>query len=645
MGSYEALIQQLHSGPASQQLGAVAALSELPLTPRNWLTAVGAIPRLIQLLHSASTKAPQARTIRCLLERISDCREGEGAPAAPYGVIAPLVSLLLCHDEADGQRLVALTFSNLAMTISNRDMIVEAGAIVPLVQLLGSGSVALQQPAARALAYLAEGRSARAKIIAAGAMRPLLQLLRSSNLAAQLTAAMAVRVFAFEEPDSVVAAGAIPLLVQLLTSSSEEVHWMASVSLYYLARNVNNIAQVIAAGAIPLLAELLRTSGSTDVQREAARTLGTLALMAQSAVISAGAIEPLVRLLKDGSEDTQSAAALALVDLSSGNEACQAMIAAAGAIAPLVRVLRVPARSEELQGHAAALLANIASADAKSIVAAGALPFLVERLAAGSAETQEKAARAVNCIARDVDTHAAILAAAPLLPLVRLMTATSEGAWQQAHQALLHLSKSPTFPEHFVAAGAMPPLVQLLCSESAPLQQWAFGMLCHLATNGLSHILEPAKRAGALPLLAHLQTAASTEMLRFDAGKLLKALTTGKSPFDDDPETIIPSSLSSTVSSAHPESAAGSSSNAAAASSPPAAASAQQQQLPPRPRKSCWSCGATGVPLKKCSVCAVAAYCGADCQRADWRVHKRQCAGLEAGASGSGTSAAAAGEK
>ena len=70
-----------------------------------------------------------------------------------------------------------------------------------------------------------------------------------------------------------------------------------------------------------------------------------------------------------------------------------------------------------------------------------------------------------------------------------------------------------------------------------------------------------------------------------------------------------------------------------AATLPSASAS---QQLPPRPRKSCWSCGTTGVPLKKCAVCAVAVYCGAGCQKADWKAHKGQCAGLKAGATSSG---------
>ena len=66
-----------------------------------------------------------------------------------------------------------------------------------------------------------------------------------------------------------------------------------------------------------------------------------------------------------------------------------------------------------------------------------------------------------------------------------------------------------------------------------------------------------------------------------------------------------------------------------AAAAPPTASS--QQQLPPRLRKSCWSCSAKGVPLKKCSACAVAAYCSAGCQNADWKAHKEQCAYLKTG--------------
>ena len=61
--------------------------------------------------------------------------------------------------------------------------------------------------------------------------------------------------------------------------------------------------------------------------------------------------------------------------------------------------------------------------------------------------------------------------------------------------------------------------------------------------------------------------------------------------------------------------------------------SQQQQPLPAANRKKlCWSCGAKGARLKKCSGCAVASYCEAACQKADWKAHKGKCAGLKAAA-------------
>ena len=38
----------------------------------------------------------------------------------------------------------------------------------------------------------------------------------------------------------------------------------------------------------------------------------------------------------------------------------------------------------------------------------------------------------------------------------------------------------------------------------------------------------------------------------------------------------------------------------------------------------CFHCGAAGAKLR-CSRCRTAAYCGADCQRADWKGHKKVC--------------------
>ena len=42
--------------------------------------------------------------------------------------------------------------------------------------------------------------------------------------------------------------------------------------------------------------------------------------------------------------------------------------------------------------------------------------------------------------------------------------------------------------------------------------------------------------------------------------------------------------------------------------------------------ESCAHCGKQGVGFKRCSRCKHASYCGAECQNADWKRHKKKCA-------------------
>lgn len=197
-----------------------------------------------------------------------------------------------------------------------------------------------------------------------------------------MTAVMALCILASKHTDPHIAASVSPLLVQLLDVPSPNLQWKALIALGHLSGNPENIAQAVAAGAVPLLVGLLTTPGASTekLRRSAAEALGHLAVRAQSEIIAAGAIEPLVdMLLKSTSEDTQLAATLALVNLSSRNEAGRPGIVSAGAIAPLVRVLKAT-RSEELQARASSAINNLASHDAKAIVRAGAIPILVQRL-------------------------------------------------------------------------------------------------------------------------------------------------------------------------------------------------------------------------------------------------------------------------
>jgi len=48
----------------------------------------------------------------------------------------------------------------------------------------------------------------------------------------------------------------------------------------------------------------------------------------------------------------------------------------------------------------------------------------------------------------------------------------------------------------------------------------------------------------------------------------------------------------------------------------------------PDSAESCAHCGKQGVEFKRCSRCKQASYCGAECQHADWKRHKKTCAPL-----------------
>lgn len=51
----------------------------------------------------------------------------------------------------------------------------------------------------------------------------------------------------------------------------------------------------------------------------------------------------------------------------------------------------------------------------------------------------------------------------------------------------------------------------------------------------------------------------------------------------------------------------------------------------------CMQCGkppGNGVRLHKCSRCGTATYCGRECQRGHWRIHKAECVAKKAAAVG-----------
>ena len=95
------------------------------------------------------------------------------------------------------------------------------------------------------------------------------------------------------------------------------------------------------AGAIPPLVALLR-NGSADRQEQAAAALGLLAgnNAVTAATVEADSIAPLVELVRNGRAVGQERAARALANIARGSRANQAAIVEAGVVGPLVALVR-----------------------------------------------------------------------------------------------------------------------------------------------------------------------------------------------------------------------------------------------------------------------------------------------------------------
>lgn len=241
--------------------------------------------------------------------------------------------------------------------------ITEAGGISALLQLVGSQD---EHPGAESacslLCDLGIRSPARCRaIIAAGGIAPLARCLEGSHTGVQAAAAgalanLAVALGGGEAGRAAVAAVAIPATIRLLSSSADRV----------------------LAPTVALLGRLARGPGG---QRHPAT------VAAAAAVITAGGIPPLVRLLEHRSSGIVEGAA-ATLSLLSFSEEGPARIVAAGAVPLLMQVLATSSHAGALQSTSVVdsmLLLGPASIAVKVIEAVG-IAALIRCLPAADTE-------------------------------------------------------------------------------------------------------------------------------------------------------------------------------------------------------------------------------------------------------------------
>jgi hypothetical protein len=177
----------------------------------------------------------------------------------------------------------------------NRAVLIEAGAVQPLAQLLASPAKDVQFAAAAAISALSHDAEGVRQIAEAGAVGHLVRLLAVDSHDAQLSALSALRTLGCDhlQRQAIRQEGGIAHFVRLLESSSTVMQEAALSALWQLAFDSlgdQNRLAMQAAGCVPRVLKLLR-SDDEEVRSSAETLLDLLGLEVDTALAEHNAQE------------------------------------------------------------------------------------------------------------------------------------------------------------------------------------------------------------------------------------------------------------------------------------------------------------------------------------------------------------------
>ena len=211
-----------------------------------------------------------------------------------------------------------------------------------------------------------------------------------------------------EGQQAINAAGAAFWLSRLAYSGDAGIREAVSGTLCSLATQASEAPSLVAAGALAPIVAMLR-DGSRGTQERALVALEKLTEAGgggELAAVGAGALPPLVTFLRSGHPQGQAAAMHVMHNLAASSDTQQVVGKEAGAIAACVLALQ-RSREAEVVAHAAAALARLAEGGHRvAIVQAGGVEPLTLVLRTGGEAGRLAAVRAIASLALEVISHA-----------------------------------------------------------------------------------------------------------------------------------------------------------------------------------------------------------------------------------------------
>lgn len=241
----------------------------------------------------------------------------------------------------------------------------------------------------------------------------------------------------------------------------------------------------------------------------------------------AGAVEPLVAMLRSGAPDgAGEAALLALLNLAVRDERNKIKILDAGALEPLLGYLQSSDLSLQEYATAAILTLSASSTNKPIISASGAIPLLVKVLKEGNPQAKNDAVLALYNLSTIADNLQTILSVQPIPPLLELLRCGKRSS-KTTDKCCALLESLLAFDQGRVALtseeGGVLTIVEVLEEGSLQGREHAVGALLTMCESDRSKYRDPILNEGAIPGLLEL-TAHGTPKSRVKAHALLDLL-------------------------------------------------------------------------------------------------------------------------
>lgn len=398
--------QAVVSGSEALQVKALTKLARVSkFAPQDILAAT--IPILARLLGENNFSGNLTRSIQqaaayCLKQIAS---QADGALATEIGQSGVINSVLRLFPQSDDSlRTILVKCLRVFVTFGNENRVIVArnGGLEIVIDLLNSCNDGTRRYLLEILSALALLREVRRVLICLGGLRYLVEAVSFGCVVSRERACQAIGLLGVtgRARRLLVELGVIPGLVELFHIGDWTTKLVAGNTLGVIAAHVEYIRPVAEAGAIPLYAELLQGPDSTG--KEISEDV--FCILAVSEANANAIAEHLVRILREGDNEANAAAADVLWDLA-GYKHSVPVIRNSGAIPILVNLLR--GENDEVREKVSGAIAQLSynEADRVALADAGAVPIMIELLHDESEELRDNAAESLINFSEDPLQH------------------------------------------------------------------------------------------------------------------------------------------------------------------------------------------------------------------------------------------------